>query len=300
MRFDWIIIILLLAALTPLFGLLLAVIWERRHREKTEKPPQTEKLLRPPGYSLSLRLEKVFDHLMDKLFISCIYSLIAGFWVVVLSFSFFLHAPFLWREICVSIFVVFVVASAMAALKAFHCFKELRNIRLGISGEQAVAEALNEVADIGFRAFHDLTEENWNIDHVAVGERGVFLIETKARRRRGSRNGLQEHKVIFDGESLQFPSYKYKDAEPIKQAKRNAIWLANYLYKKTGESVRVEALVILPGWFVRNSEKGNFPVQVMNAKYLIQFLRGQDSKIESAQVRRIITALDEKCRDVEF
>jgi len=30
------------------------------------------------------------------------------------------------------------------------------------------------------------------------------------------------------------------------------------------------------------------------------FLRREDEKLEAAQVRRIIAALDEKCRDVEF
>jgi hypothetical protein len=133
---------------------------------------------------------------------------------------------------------------------------------------------------------------------VAVGTRGVFLIETKARRRRVSRNGQPEHEVIFDGEFLQFPFYK--DAKPIEQAKMNAKWLSNYLSKKTGEPVRVEPLVVLPGWFVRFSEKGNFPVKAMNSNYLVRFLQRQDEKIEPTQVRRIITALDEKCRDVQF
>jgi hypothetical protein len=205
----------------------------------------------------------------------------------------------LWLVICILVLAAFAAASALVALKAFRGFKEAHNIRLGLHGEQAVAEALSEAADSGFRSFHDLpAEENWNIDHVAVGTRGVFLIETKARRRRASRNGQPEHEVIFDGESLQFPFGK--DAKPIEQAKRNAKWLSNYLGKKTGEPVRVEPLVVLPGWFVRIAEKGNFPVKVMNANYLVRFLQGQDEKIEAAQVRRIVTALDEKCRDVEF
>jgi hypothetical protein len=39
-----------------------------------------------------------------------------------------------------------------------------------------VAEALNEAAELGFRAFHDLpAEETWNIDHITVGTRGVLL-----------------------------------------------------------------------------------------------------------------------------
>ena len=182
-------------------------------------------------------------------------------------------------------------------MRTFRRFHESRDIRLGLRGEQAVAEALNEAN--GFRAFHDMPGgDDWNIDHVAVGTRGVFLIETKARRRRGSRNGQAAHEVIYDGEALQFPTYR--DAKPIEQAKRNAKWLANYLTKKTGEPVQVAPLVVLPGWYVKFSEKGNFPVWAMNTTYLPKHLLGQREKIEAAQVRRIISAIDDKCRDVEF
>ena len=43
------------------------------------------------------------------------------------------------------------------------------------------------------------------------------------------------------------------------------------------------------------------PVKAMNATYLAKFLRDQSVSIrDAAQVRRIIAALDEKCRTVEF
>lgn len=71
-------------------------------------------------------------------------------------------------------------------------------------------------------------------------------------------------------------------------------------FKLTGEPVRVEPVVVLPGWFVRITGKGNFPVKAMNANYLVRFLSGQTEIIPPAQVWRIITALDEKCRDMEF
>jgi len=38
----------------------------------------------------------------------------------------------------------------------------------------------------------------------------------------------------------------------------------------------------------------------MNAAYLAGFLRRQDENLDPAQVRRLITALDEKCRTLTF
>ena len=41
-------------------------------------------------------------------------------------------------------------------------------------------------------------------------------------------------------------------------------------------------------------------MKAMNANYLVGYLRSQPEVLSAAQVRRIITTLDEKCRDVEF
>ena len=298
MKFDLSIVSVWLAAFVPMLVLILAMAVDRHRRKRFEKPPQTEKLLRPPGYSLSIRLEKIQDTILNDIFWASAPCAFAGASVIATVQLLAAHAPVLWLAPFIFLLVGFSAAAVWATLRAFRRSQEARNIRLGLRGEQAVAEALNEVADCGFRAFHDLqTEKLGNIDHVAAGPRGVFLIETKARRRRKSRNQQAQHIVVYDGKTLQFP-WGY-DAEAIPQAERNARWLSNYLTKKTGENVSVQALVVVPGWFVEQG-KGNFTVKAMNATYLASFLRWEDEKLEAAQVRRIIAALDEKCRDLEF
>jgi len=299
MKFDFSTFSVLMAGFAPLVALLLAFAHDRRQRKQTEKPPQTEKLLRPPGHSLAIRLEETFDAFIQDIFVACASTACAG--IAAISFAQCLAAGSSvgWLALFGLLLGVAAFAGIWMALRAFHHLRQAQNIRLGLRGEQAVAEVLNEAAESGFRSFHDVPGgKNWNIDHVAVGTCGVFLVETKARRRRASRNGQASHEVIFDGNVLQFPTGK--DDQPLEQAKRNAAWLSNYLTKKTGESVRVEPLVILPGWFVRTTARGNFPVKVMNANYLVRFLQGQTEMIQRSQVRRIIAALDEKCRDVEF
>jgi hypothetical protein len=69
----------LLAVFAPLLALILAIIWDHRQRKRTGKPPQTEKLLRPPGYSLSIRLEKTFDSVFDCLLTASVLSAFFGF-----------------------------------------------------------------------------------------------------------------------------------------------------------------------------------------------------------------------------
>jgi hypothetical protein len=278
--------------------LILAMVIDRRRRKRIEKPPQLEKLLRPPGYSLSIRLDEIQDVVLLGIILASIPCAFAGASVIATVQLLAAHAPVLWLASAVAVLVISSFAGVWVTLRAFRHFQEAQNIRLGLRGEQAVAEVLHEVADSGFRAFHDLPSDgDWNIDHVAVGTRGVFLIETKARRRRPSRNGQPEHVVIYNGKTLQFPAGY--DADAVPQAERNARWLSNHLTKKTGENVAIQALIVLPGWFVEQG-KGNFNVKAMNAAYLAGFLRRQDENLDAAQVRRLITALDEKCRTLDF
>ena len=299
MKFDLNLFYILPATFAPMIAFFIAVFWDRAQRKKSGKPPQTEKLLRPPGHSLALQLDKTIDSVIDSLLASCAFSALAGSCVLSLSYLLAAGAPPRWWAVFVVPLALFLIVSALFAIKAWRRVKKVQRLKLGLRGEQAVAESLGETADSGFRAFHDFPGgENWNIDHGAVGTRGVFLIETKPRRRRTGRNPQPAHEVVFNGDSLQFPAGK--DTKSLKQAQRNAAWLSNYLAKKTGDPVRVEPLVVLPGWFVRISEKGNFPVKAMNANYLAHYLSAQPEVMPPAQVRRIITALEEKCRDVEF
>lgn len=275
------------------------VVWiDQQRRKRVERPPQSEKLLRPPGHSLSLRLDQTIESILTNAWISSVCGIICGGSLKTTLGLSGANTPGGWIVLSLFILVLSAAGTAWFTVRTFRLFHKARNIRLGMRGEQAVAESLNEAALSGFRSFHDLPAgDNWNIDHVAVGTGGVFLIETKTRRRRGSRNGQGEHIVRYDGKALSFPLGN--DSKPIKQAQRNAEWLSNHLGKKTGEPVEVRSLVVLPGWFVEK-QNGNLSVEVMNARYLVRFLQRQDEAITPTQVKRIIAALDEKCRDVEF
>jgi hypothetical protein len=289
------------AAFAPMAALLLAGHVDRARRSRSEKPPQSEMLLRPPGHSLSLTLESQQDRLTDQLLITFAVCGLAGAGVVLLA-RLLAVAPWHWLTAVVAAVTVLLVAGTM--WRTFSLFKataDMRNNRLGLRGEQATAEALNEVGPEGFRSFHDvvLPDEKWNIDHVAVGTQGVFLIETKARNRHRTTNGKADHKVGYDGKALTFPG-GWKDAEPIEQASRNARDLAKYLTAKTGEAVQVSPLVVMPGWFVE-VKLWDSRVKVMNAKGLASFLGSRrKGMMEDAQARRVVAQLDQLCRNVEF
>lgn len=295
--FGWDMVAVMIGAVFPVVVLVAAAAFEKHRRKQIEKPPQEEKLLRPPGYSMGLRLDALQDRLNDKVLGAVFCGSLAGASAAFLGKILPMESALIWRILPLGMLVGAAFQGVRLLIQALRSIREASNVRLGLRGEQAVAEALHELGPEGFRAFHDLPAgDDWNIDHVAMGAKGLFMIETKARRRRTATKHKPAHKVTYDGARLEFPSGI--DTSAVPQAERNARWLANYIAKKTGETIRVEAIVVLPGWWV--SEQKLFPIRVMNCSYLVKYLAGKPEILTKEQVRRIVTALDEKCRTVEF
>lgn len=283
-------------SISPLF-IWAGAIWLHLHREREVAAPQQEKLLRPPGYSSLLRMDDIPEAILQNLLGAALMLMIAVVGAVGSASFFGFNGPHGYTLFFTGLSVIAAVPGVAFMFRAWGKTLELRNLRLGLRGEQAVAEVLHEVGDAGYRAFHDLQPEGtWNIDHVLVGTRGVFLIETKARRRRPPKREQPKHVVVYDGQELIFPCGT--DSKAIPQVQRNSEWLASFLLKKTCETVRVETIVVLPGWYTES--KGDFPAKVMNTNYLRTYLRKQPERIDPVQVRRMIAALDDQCRTVEF
>ena len=104
------------------------------------------------------------------------------------------------------------------------------------------------------------------------------------------------HVVRSNGSQLDFPGWSEK--KPIEQASRNARWLAQWLSSATGESVRVEPVVLLPGWYVKRSDWSGVPV--LNPKEMTGFLASRrGTSLNPTQQQRIAHQLDGRCRTVE-
>jgi len=115
--------------------------------------------------------------------------------------------------------------------------------------------------------FHDLPGDGaWNIDHVVVGPGGVFVLETKTRPRRPPTRDQEDQKVMFDGQTLQFP-WCY-DPDAAKQAERNAKWVSKFISDFAPQGIAVQPVIVVPGWFVESL--GNYHVKAMNATYLVR------------------------------
>jgi hypothetical protein len=283
-----------------LFGFLTTGIGLLIRRRRREREPLEFRLLRGPGESLRRKLAEMDDNFVFQILLG------ACFPIVTVSAALWLVAR--WRpesrtEEYLGLggaLVVFLLSLYSSGRWFWRQVNRRRNYRLGYLGERTVGEALLPLWRDGYRIFHDLPAETgdrkFNLDHVVVGPTGVFVVETKTRRKGRARPGFKEHEVQFDGHQLIWPWGE--DRHGLEQAEAEARWLSEWLKRLTGHEIVAKPILALPGWYVRATARG--AVNVVNAKGVPSAIRGRGQRVLSEeQIDIIARQLEERCRDVE-
>ncbi len=264
-------------------------------RQARFKNPLTKSLRRPPGAELGRKLgsaqfEAGFDAfgvILPCLIPIIIYTIVQGRG----------HVAFQITMLGLSI----VVASVLwfQGAKRFRSrFEEIRTLRLGYECELAVGQELDLLMLKGYRVFHDLQADNFNIDHVVVGPSGIYAVETKGRSKLapGKDGDTVKYRVTYRSGKLHFPGYV--DDASVAQAERQSQWLSAWLSSATGLSLRAMPLVVLPGWYVDNQDKPVVPV--IASGYIEGYFSRRNQPILSAEdIARITHQLDAKVRDLK-
>lgn len=263
------------------------IVWIRRQR-KSKRNPLTFQMLRAPGESISERIEELNIDIDQNLTFTV--------FVPLLCYSAYLSTRYI-AQVQVSPIAFFLLASGFVAYCGFKlnkAFIQRHNEQLGLDCERAVGQELNQLMLEGYRVFHDFQADNFNIDHVVIGENGVFAIETKGRPKPDRGRGQEDVRVVYDGQVLQFPTWREK--EPLEQAKRQAVWLESWIRSAVGEQVPVKPVLALPGWFVDRKSKDFLIYNGKNPQYLMKITT--ETPLSSVMIQRVAHQIEQKCRDV--
>jgi hypothetical protein len=106
--------------------------------------------------------------------------------------------------------------------------------------------------------FHDVVGEQFCIDHLVVGPKGVFAIQTHAEPVTSLEQGLNVPIVTYNGRELLFP--KGSDHGIAERARLNAQKLSHWINGQAEEQIAVRAIVSLPGWTVRRTSSEGIPI----------------------------------------
>lgn len=161
----------------------------------------------------------------------------------------------------------------------------------GLLAERVTGMQLNRLVALNCLVLHDLPGDGFNIDHVVVSPRGVYVVETKSFRKPKEAKQDKSYCVTFDGNALQFPDFIQKDA--ISQAERYAGWLAGVL-RQAQFDVSVIPSLALPGWLIDQTEETwrSSKVKVFSPMGNgANFMAKDMGRVDSAERSRIAQAL---------
>jgi hypothetical protein len=278
-------VLLVVVCLVPTVGVLVWIRRQRRAFSAASKVPFRELRRRPAGESLRLKLEGFDEKINEKVAFLAVAPVVCALGAY---YARRFDAGFL-----VVMFIMCLVCAGWAGWRLSRLVRERANHQLGFDGERFVGEELNRLAALGFEVYHDLPFEGFNMDHVLVGRQGVFLVETKTRRKPVKDSGAKEYHVEFDGRRLHWPMGT--DDYGVQQAVNNAQTLGKWLTGAVGEAVSATPILTLPGWMVDRKAPGR-GVHVLNPKEIVKVCDNKAKNLSENLVKRICYQLEERCK----
>ena len=238
-----------------------------------------------PGQSLDDEIQKILG---EELFS----ALLLPFFLSVYS----VYDWLLWYQVIKLPNPIIISVSAIGVLVySFFRFikirKRVRALRLGRDGERAVGQTLDALKRKGYRIFHDLVGEGFNLDHVIVSEHGVFSIETKTY----SKPAKGGCKIIHSGDGISINGYK-PDKKIIIQVLAQKSWLEKHIATIAGLKVSVKPIVVFPGWYIENHQNNKDEVWVLEPKALPTYIENSPKLISADNVRLISNHLSRYIR----
>lgn len=213
--------------------------------DSNKRSPLKSKPLRYAGKSLDEQIDKLFDDkAIPYVVISILIIVLAGLdW-----WRFYLLIP--PTPIILTLVAVLIVLFSF--YRIIKIKKEIEHLKLGRDGERIVGEHLELLREKGYKIFHDIVGENFNIDHVIISDKGIFLIETKTY----SKPKGEDAKVHFDGKEIIVAGSK-PDKNILGQVNASSNWLRNLLRESTGKEFQIKPVIVFPGWFIETTNEGN-------------------------------------------
>lgn len=285
-------------------GIYLAVILASlivvRRLRPTRWPFKIEdRLLRGPGESLRKEITKIDESILLEL----LGGVLAALMVVPLTVSASLYlgaSPVLALAVAG---VAFLALSSLSASRLVKSWKRRQALYLGWFGERVVAEKLAPLRFSGWHVFHDVpfvrNGKPFNIDHVVVGEGGLFVLETKVRRKGGGRSGQADDHVVFDGQALHWPRFK-NDEEGLEQAERNATTLSAWIKEELGFTLPATPILVIPAWSLKfTQQREPRQCRVDSANWIQNTFKDRAAILPPQTVELVTRRLLAKCRDVD-
>jgi hypothetical protein len=255
-------------------------------RKRRTRSPFDRKPPRNPGESLQLaREELIQDEWVPWIYVTMLF--------VVFAISEWLRWYWTMPLAPVHMSIIALIAIGGCAYKYVTVRRRVKAFRLGEQGEKEVGHFLEQLRAKDCRVFHDVVGDGFNIDHLIISPRGLFLIETKTY----SKPMRGRVDVDFDGERLLVNGHEPKK-DPIKQVQALSRWLRDLLLESTGRRFAIKCAVVFPGWYTHMRTDNKSRVWVLNPKMLPAFIDREPITLQSEDVALVSSRISAHMQNV--
>ena len=201
---------------------------------------------RVQGESLQERIRDNEFKVMEQVMLPAFYAAFAVLaWLIYIT-SFQMNLP---AAILISIIAVVLIIRGYFKVKKTRWV--LKRYRKGLEGERLVGETLNRLSNESTFVFHDIPGNRFNVDHIIVSTRGIFVIETKHFNReicsKFFYDGLMIYRVMKDGRKFPCPKL-------LPQIDGEARFIEQEIEHRTDMKLPVIKVAILIGSYIDGTE----------------------------------------------
>ena len=132
------------------------------------------------------------------------------------------------------------LAALLAAWRLGRTILARRQVKFVRDANVAIGHQLQSIASGANRVFHDIETSAGIVDHVLVGQSGIYAVNVVARR--GGRKGsatLRDGHLAFSGSNAKIP---------VTDTTASTARLEKEMCRLLGHKIRVRSVIALPGW----------------------------------------------------
>lgn len=144
-----------------------------------------------------------------------------------------------------------LVFSILATGYALYCLSKIalarNHVKFLRDANVAVGHKLQQLSVDGSRVFHDVGTAAGVVDHVIIGQKGIYAINVIARR------ASKKAQARFRDDSIQYSNSKV--AHSIRDITTKTARLEREFRELLGHNIRVRSVIAVPGWEIGEQPK---------------------------------------------
>ena len=273
------------ALASTIFFLLIAKSWAALNRSVGSQPSFAESIMHEAAQRFRDELERLTASQAIYLAGTLVFLVLFVAAYVLQARSLFEGYPAwqLWLQIG-----FLLLAALLAAWRLGRTILARRQVKFVRDANVAVGHQLQQISTGANRVFHDVKTSAGIVDHVLVGQTGVYAINVIARR--GSRNGSAR----LNSNAIQFSNRD--DAISVVDVTAGTIRLEKEIARMLGHKVRVRSVIAVPGWDIGEQSSNKHLLVNERTIPMLRGWRDQSDYLMNEDVDALQKELTARCR----